>query len=131
MDITQLLKKSRNMKVQIRQGVFETNSSSTHVLSLFKKEVWDKFKNNDTDEFFMDWWDTRELFSIDDLRKKYEEQCKEDNAEPSDEDFQEWLEEKMEECEFYNYDKFREEYEILTEEVPDSQYVAVSIWGYE
>lgn len=118
------------MKVQFRQGVFETNSSSTHVLSLFNKEDWNKFKNSDN-QIFMDWWRTRELFSIDDLRKKYEEQCKEDNAESSDEDFQEWLEEKMEECEFYNYDKFYEEYEILTEEVPDSQYIAVSIWGYE
>ena len=119
------------MKVQIRQRVFETNSSSTHVLSLFNKDIWKKFVDNDTDELFIDWWDTRELFSIDDLWKKYEEQCKEDNAEPSDEDFQEWLEEKMEECEFYNYDRFSEEYEILTEEVPDSQYIAVSIWGYE
>ena len=119
------------MKVQIRQGVFETNSSSTHVLSLFNKDIWKKFVDNDTDELFMDWWDTRKLLSIDDLRKKYEEECKESKAESSDEDFQGWLEEQLDDRRFYKYDSFDSEYEILTEEVPDSPYIAVSIWGYE
>ena len=116
------------MKIQIRQGVFETNSSSTHVLSLFNKDIWKKFTDND--KLFMDWWDTRELFSIDDLRKKYEEERKE-SKELSDKDFQEWLEEKLDDREFYSYEEFCGEYEILTEEVPDSPYIAISIYGYE
>jgi len=32
--------------LQVRKGVFETNSSSTHSLTLFSKEEWEAFKNN-------------------------------------------------------------------------------------
>ena len=114
------------MKIQIRQRVFETNSSSTHVLSVIAKSDWDEFTNSE--ELFIDWWDTRKkFFSREDLWKQYEKVCKEDEREPSDDDFDEWL------CEegFFNYDRFSDEYEILTEEVPDSPYIAVSIFGYE
>ena len=31
------------MKIQIRKGVFETNSSSTHALAMATKNDWDKF----------------------------------------------------------------------------------------
>lgn len=33
------------MKIQIRQGVFETNSSSVHSLAITTLTVWNKFKN--------------------------------------------------------------------------------------
>lgn len=33
------------MKVQIRQGVFETNSSSTHSISICSKAEWDAFEH--------------------------------------------------------------------------------------
>jgi len=113
------------MKVQIRQGVFETNSSSTHVLSVMEKSQWDEFKNSE--DLFIDWGDTRKFLSRDGLWKQYEKICKEYDREPSEDDFDEWL------CEegFFNYDEFSDEYEILTENVPDSPYVAVSIYGYE
>jgi hypothetical protein len=39
-------------KVQIRQGVFETNSSSTHSLCICTKEEFEKFKNG---ELLHDW----------------------------------------------------------------------------
>ena len=32
------------MKVQIRQGVFETNSSSTHAVSVCTKQQWEDYK---------------------------------------------------------------------------------------
>lgn len=35
------------MKVQIRQGVFETNSSSTHSISICSKAEWDAFGRNE------------------------------------------------------------------------------------
>ena len=35
------------MKIQIRQGVFETNSSSTHAISICSKAEWDAFNNGD------------------------------------------------------------------------------------
>lgn len=33
------------MKIQVRQSVFETNSSSTHSLALFKGSDWQAFKD--------------------------------------------------------------------------------------
>lgn len=33
------------MKVQIRQGVFETNSSSTHAISVCTKAQWEEYKS--------------------------------------------------------------------------------------
>lgn len=35
------------MKLQIRKGLFETNSSSVHTLTLCMKEEFDDFKNGD------------------------------------------------------------------------------------
>jgi len=35
------------MKKQVRRGVFETNSSATHSLTLYKKEEWEKIKNGE------------------------------------------------------------------------------------
>ena len=32
------------MKIQVRQGLFETNSSSTHSLVMFKGSDWELFK---------------------------------------------------------------------------------------
>jgi uncharacterized beta-barrel protein YwiB (DUF1934 family) len=44
------------MKIQVRQGVFETNSSSTHSLCIVDKSDYDKWKKGelylqDSDEF--------------------------------------------------------------------------------
>lgn len=114
------------MKIQIRQGVLETNSSSTHVLNVITKSDWDEFKNSE--ELFIDWWDTGKFISREKLWKQYEEICKEDEREPSEDDFDEWL---RYDKGFFNYNQFSDEYEILTEEVPDSPYIAISIYGYE
>lgn len=35
------------MKLQIRQGVFETNSSSTHALTICTQEEWDKLQSGE------------------------------------------------------------------------------------
>lgn len=35
------------MKVQIRRGVFETNSSSTHSLCIYDGSDWDRFKKGE------------------------------------------------------------------------------------
>ena len=35
------------MKIQVRQGVFETNSSSVHSLSITTTTIWNKFKSGD------------------------------------------------------------------------------------
>ena len=44
------------MKRQIRKGVFETNSSMTHALTICTEEEYDKWKNG---ELLMDNWDEK------------------------------------------------------------------------
>ena len=41
------------MKLQIRTGLFETNSSSTHSLTMCMKEDWEAFKRGD--KLYDDW----------------------------------------------------------------------------
>lgn len=115
---------------QIRNGVFETNSSSTHVLSIYKKDLWEKFENGDEISGpFLDFWGDEGLYTREDLRKKYEEQCNEDNVEPSKENFSIWLREQVEDGEVLDYDSLSEEYGILRKDIPDSVYTAISIYG--
>ena len=49
--------------IQIRQGVFETNSSSTHALAICTQEEWDKLKSG---EYLVNEWDITEMVSNDD-----------------------------------------------------------------
>lgn len=51
------------MKRQIRRGVFETNSSSTHSLTIVSQEEYDKWKKG---EMLIHAWD-EELISKDDI----------------------------------------------------------------
>lgn len=65
------------MKIQIRQSVFETNSSSTHVLCLCSEEDFIKFKNG---KLLLD---SDILIDIDDpevleLKEKYPDSWKDD-----------------------------------------------------
>ena len=49
--------------IQIRQGVFETNSSSTHALAICTQEEWDKLKSG---EYLVNEWEITEKISNDD-----------------------------------------------------------------
>lgn len=51
--------------IQVRTGVFETNSSSTHSLILCTDEMYQKYKNR---ELFAD-WENEEFISIEELRE--------------------------------------------------------------
>ena len=56
------------MKLQVRTGLFETNSSSTHSLTMCMKEDWEAFKNGDK---YYDRWEDKlvdpDEFSPEDL----------------------------------------------------------------
>ena len=56
--------------IQIRQGVFETNSSSTHALSICTQEEWDKLQD---EEYVVDEWDITKMFDINDEVVKNDE----------------------------------------------------------
>ena len=49
--------------IQIRQGVFETNSSSTHALAICTQEEWDKLKSG---EYLVNEWEITDMISNDD-----------------------------------------------------------------
>jgi hypothetical protein len=49
--------------IQIRQGVFETNSSSTHALAICTQEEWDKLQSG---EYVVDKCDITKMFDAND-----------------------------------------------------------------
>lgn len=49
--------------IQIRQGVFETNSSSTHALAICTQEEWDKLQSG---EYLVNEWNITDIISNDD-----------------------------------------------------------------
>ena len=49
--------------IQIRQGVFETNSSSTHALAICTQEEWDKLQSG---EYLVNEWGINDIISKDD-----------------------------------------------------------------
>ena len=50
-----LRKETKNMKRQIRRGVFETNSSSTHSITLMMKKDYDRWQEEDLYLFNSNW----------------------------------------------------------------------------
>ena len=66
------------MKKQVRYGVFESNSSSTHSLTITTKEMFDKWKNgevlfNPWTEEFVDVESMKHTFTLDDVMDFYDE----------------------------------------------------------
>lgn len=60
----------------IRRGVFETNSSNTHSLTITDKDTYEKFRNG---ELYLDWYsetltDTKDhnsCYTFDEIAEKY------------------------------------------------------------
>lgn len=62
------------MKKIIRQGVFESNSSSSHSLSITTQEKWNEFKT--TDKYLAEWDGT--LCLVDDLIEEMKKAAEQD-----------------------------------------------------
>lgn len=99
---------------QIRIGIFETNSSSTHSLTMCSGEEFDAWVNGDT--IFSD--EDREFCSRDEaLAKVRADLSKWDNIN-TDEEYQAWLDDQydgdeadmLHENGFYTYDNWGDEY---------------------
>lgn len=119
------------MKRQLRKGVFETNSSSTHTLTIFKKDAWENYKNGE--DVFYNIWETtfvtkNEIENSKDY-KEYIKECVPDfenmDKEEKDDAFSDYL---MDEG-LMVYDDLYGEYEILEKETPDGTHVAVSLYS--
>lgn len=112
------------MKVQVRSGVFETNSSSTHALSIFSKEQLELF---DKGELYIHGYNLR-LVTKEEVDKKWEEYQNKNNYYHDKEEFRMMYLCAFTADEFY---EFCEDncYETLWETSPDNKWVAVSLWG--
>ena len=107
---------------QIRFGVFETNSSSTHSLQIIEKSEWIEFENGNLyfsiyDMAFLSHDDVGEQYH------KYYDSCLLNRNEIMD--FDEWCSRKG----YYTYENYDSSYEILTKETPDGEHFAISIYG--
>lgn len=111
------------MKVQIRRSVFETNSSSTHAMTIYKKDEWNEFKQG---KLIMEDGYLSNLSKKDDLYDEYKDYCERYSHEPTEAGFEDWILDNT-----MDQDCFFDEYEVIEQEVPDSEYVAVSIYGYD
>lgn len=123
------------MKQQVRKGIFETNSSSTHTLVLCNKEMWKKFKNNKNKDVYFSIYENL-IITKEDIENSSDYQTFiEDNypdfndldKDEKDDVFDEYLLDEG----LYNKDNLNYNYEVLEEEVPDSNYIAVSIYCAE
>lgn len=113
------------MKIQIRQGVFETNSSSTHSLSIISKEQSDLL---DKGELYIEGYSLT-IVTKEDVDRQWEEYQKEDGHWYEDKD--KFRKKFLDALTMDEFEDFCNEncYETLWETSPDNKWVAVSLWG--
>jgi hypothetical protein len=112
------------MKVQVRQGVFETNSSSTHSLSIISKEQSDLL---DKGELYINGY-SLETVTKEEVDRQWEEYQNKNDYYHDKEEFREMYlcALTMDEFEDFCEDNC---YETLWETTPDDKWVAISLWG--
>lgn len=101
------------MKRQIRRGVFETNSSSTHSLTMCSEEEFEQWKNG---ELLFDEWGSESFVkanSLSDDDKKYAVQDYENHKDEFSKDWSDLSESAKEKY----YTKYAKENNIVDEDV--------------
>ena len=120
----------------IRQGCFETNSSSTHSITLCMESEFEKWKNG---ELYWNRWDEK-LVSKEEVEKEFakirEEFISENPGfDENDEEWQEKLEQYINEDKmYYTYEEFNDydyiEYETFVDTFETPQGEKVVSFGY-
>ena len=120
----------------IRQGCFETNSSSTHSITLCMESEFEKWKNG---ELYWNRWDEK-LVSKEEVEKEFakirEEFISENPGfDENDEEWQEELEKYINEDKmYYTYEEFNDydyiEYETFVDTFETPQGEKVVSFGY-
>ena len=118
------------MKIQVRKGTFETNSSSTHSLAILSKSQSDAFDRGDLyimgsslgvmtkEEAEKEWNRFKKTHSMSDYPEKFSD---------FDKFRRDWLYAfTAEEFEDWCIDNC---YEVLWQETPDGLWEAISLWG--
>lgn len=119
-----------NMKL-IRRGTFETNSSSTHSITMCKESDFDKWKNG---EMYWDRWN-ESLVSKEEVEKEMAKLKEEFISEhldydKDDIDWEEQLEDYLNsDKEYYTYEEFNN-YDYIEYETFEDSYDGVVAFGY-
>lgn len=92
------------MKVQVRRGVFETNSSNTHSLTVCTQKEYDEWVHG---ALWLKVWD-EELVSLDDIKRDFENYKLRDYYDG--ETFEEWFEAEQKDHEYQSYDNWGDDY---------------------
>ena len=100
------------MKKQIRRGVFETNSSSTHSLTMCSEEEFEAWKRG---EVLFQEWGSDNFVSATDLSDKDKKKAEEDYNENQTEFQKDWKD-LSEEAKQKYYTKYAKENDIIDED---------------
>lgn len=122
------------MKKQVRRGVFETNSSSVHSLTMCSKSEYDEFEKGN---MYIERWGSR-IYSKEELIEKFKEmrdwRTKELKYSGVDWDNEEEFNRVLEETDFVTGDKYwdivSEEYETFEESYTGKNGESVVAFGY-
>lgn len=115
----------------IRKGTFETNSSSTHSITMCKESDFDKWKNG---EMYWDRWN-ESLVSKEEVEKemaklKEEFISEHPDYDKDDIDWEEQLEDYLNsDKEYYTYEEFNN-YDYIEYETFEDSYDGVVAFGY-
>lgn len=100
------------MKRQIRRGVFETNSSSTHSLTMCSEEEFEAWKRG---EVLFQEWGSENFVSVNKLSDYDKKKASEDYDENKD-DFQKDWKDLSDEAKQKYYAKYAKEHDIVDED---------------
>ena len=116
--------------ISIRRNVFETNSSSTHSITMCSENEYDKWKSG---ELLFDYWND-ELITKEEYEKKYNEEKKEyltKYPNETEEDFEDYMEDDKR---YYTFTEFWEyiesDYETFEEKYETKSGDKVVAFGY-
>lgn len=119
--------------ISVRRGVFETNSSSTHSLTMCSESDYDKWKKG---ELLFDNWNDK-FITKEEYKKIYEEEKRkylEKYSNKTEEDFEDYFDDDKN---YYNFDEFWNRYDYDYETFSDSyttsggeEVIAFGYYGY-
>ena len=127
-------KEIKIMKRQIRRGVFETNSSSTHSLTMCSKSEYDEFEKGN---MYIERWGSK-LYTKEEMIEKFKQmtdwRTKELKYRGVDWDNDEEFNRVLEETDYVTYDKYwdtvSEEYETFEDSYTGKDGDTVIAFGY-
>ena len=127
-------KEIKIMKRQIRRGVFETNSSSTHSLTMCSKSEYDEFEKGN---MYIERWGSK-LYTKEEMIEKFKHmtdwRTKELKYRGVDWDNDEEFNRVLEETDYVTYDKYwdtvSEEYETFEDSYTGKDGDTVIAFGY-